>query len=184
MREKLLEKQAERSSQAESLKNASPGEIAAKRMRTAVPESDIKIIDKVRLTEDLDSFEELNFLWNVQVHSDIESDLMSGKKEEVRLPGLSPFQRKLVYETVGMRHRKVAVRKLLEREGGDSPQQKVVLSLVLRKEEDGPELGDKAELDALDEALGFTKVISGLSKSGKLIVGHNMTLDLLHTIER
>ncbi len=63
--------------------------------------------------------------------------------------------------------------------------QKVTLSLGLRNtDENSRENSDRAELDALEEALGFTKVIRGLSRSGKLVVGHNMMLDLCHTLNR
>jgi len=40
------------------------------------------------------------------------------------------------------------------------------------------------ELKELEEAFGFAKVISLLSNSHKLVVGHNMYLDLLHVIHQ
>ena len=45
-------------------------------------------------------------------------------------------------------------------------------------------LRDEAEVSDLEEALGFSKVISKISSSGKPVLGHNMILDLSHTIHQ
>ncbi len=107
--------------------------------------------------------------------------LLTGEKSEIRLPRLSPFQRKLVYETVKARYKEVAVTKLMEKE---NEVQNVTLSLALRGDAPNQQQeSERAEMEALEDALGFTKVVMGLSRSGKLVVGHNMVLDLCHTMD-
>jgi poly(A)-specific ribonuclease len=43
---------------------------------------------------------------------------------------------------------------------------------------------DAAETINLDEAMGFSKVVRHLASSGKTVVGHNMLLDLCHTVHQ
>ena len=43
---------------------------------------------------------------------------------------------------------------------------------------------DQAEMDNLEETLGFTRVIQRISESGKLVVGHNMLLDVAYTLNQ
>uniref|UniRef100_A0A8C7MRI8 Poly(A)-specific ribonuclease PARN n=1 Tax=Oncorhynchus kisutch TaxID=8019 RepID=A0A8C7MRI8_ONCKI len=38
--------------------------------------------------------------------------------------------------------------------------------------------------EELNDAVGFSRVIHAISKSGKLVVGHNMLLDVMHTIHQ
>uniref|UniRef100_A0A8C2HJ96 Poly(A)-specific ribonuclease (deadenylation nuclease) n=1 Tax=Cyprinus carpio TaxID=7962 RepID=A0A8C2HJ96_CYPCA len=40
------------------------------------------------------------------------------------------------------------------------------------------------EQEELNDAVGFSRVIRAISKSGKLVVGHNMLLDVMHTIHQ
>ncbi|XP_022911261.2 poly(A)-specific ribonuclease PARN-like [Onthophagus taurus] len=40
------------------------------------------------------------------------------------------------------------------------------------------------EENELDGTIGFSKVIQCITQSGKLVIGHNMCLDLLHTIDK
>ncbi|CAH0701407.1 unnamed protein product [Spodoptera exigua] len=56
---------------------------------------------------------------------------------------------------------------------------------VIRKTadmDDQDTLRKKKEWDELEEAVGFSKVAQMISQSEKLIVGHNMLLDVLHTL--
>ena len=43
---------------------------------------------------------------------------------------------------------------------------------------------DRQEFQDLDAAVGFAKVIRKISESKKVVVGHNMLLDLCHTIQQ
>ena len=45
-------------------------------------------------------------------------------------------------------------------------------------------LRDDTELSDLETALGFTRVIAAMSQSGKLVLGHNMILDLAQTLNQ
>ncbi|KAJ8986166.1 hypothetical protein NQ317_005640 [Molorchus minor] len=40
------------------------------------------------------------------------------------------------------------------------------------------------QLDELDNFVGFTKVLRMIVDSGKLVIGHNLCLDILHTIDK
>ncbi|KAL4593345.1 Poly(A)-specific ribonuclease PARN, partial [Arapaima gigas] len=40
------------------------------------------------------------------------------------------------------------------------------------------------EQEELNDAVGFSRVIHAISKSAKLVVGHNMLLDVMHTIHQ
>ncbi|KAI4832967.1 hypothetical protein KUCAC02_015901 [Chaenocephalus aceratus] len=40
------------------------------------------------------------------------------------------------------------------------------------------------EQEEVNDAVGFSRVIHAISKSGKLVVGHNMLLDVMHTIQQ
>ncbi|XP_050560831.1 poly(A)-specific ribonuclease PARN isoform X1 [Spodoptera frugiperda] len=56
---------------------------------------------------------------------------------------------------------------------------------VIRKTadmDDQDTLRKKKEWDELEEAIGFSKVAQMISQSEKLVVGHNMLLDVLHTL--
>ena len=62
-----------------------------------------------------------------------------------------------------------------------------MISVVKADEDEQQRLAgrrDEAELSDLESALGFTKVIEMMSKSGKLILGHNMILDVAQTLNQ
>ena len=43
---------------------------------------------------------------------------------------------------------------------------------------------DQAEMDNLEGTMGFTRVIQRITESGKLVVGHNMLLDVAFTLNQ
>ena len=43
---------------------------------------------------------------------------------------------------------------------------------------------DQAEMDNLEGTMGFTRVIQKIAESGKLVVGHNMLLDVAFTLNQ
>ena len=45
-------------------------------------------------------------------------------------------------------------------------------------------LRDEAELSDLESALGFSRIINKITESGNPVLGHNMILDLAHTINQ
>ncbi|KAM9583550.1 poly(A)-specific ribonuclease PARN isoform 4-T4 [Trichechus inunguis] len=40
------------------------------------------------------------------------------------------------------------------------------------------------ELEGLNDAVGFSRVIHAIANSGKLVIGHNMLLDVMHTVHQ
>ena len=43
---------------------------------------------------------------------------------------------------------------------------------------------DQLEMDNLEGTMGFTRVIQRITESGKLVVGHNMLLDVAFTLNQ
>ena len=43
---------------------------------------------------------------------------------------------------------------------------------------------EQAEINNLEENLGFSRVIQRITESGKLVVGHNMLLDVAYTLNQ
>ena len=43
---------------------------------------------------------------------------------------------------------------------------------------------DRLEFAEVDEAVGFCKVIHKITESKKIVVGHNMFLDILYTLQQ
>ena len=43
---------------------------------------------------------------------------------------------------------------------------------------------DQTEMKNLEETLGFSRVIQRITESGKLVVGHNMLLDVAYTLNQ
>ena len=43
---------------------------------------------------------------------------------------------------------------------------------------------DQAEMENLEGTMGFTRVIQRITESGKLVVGHNMLLDVAFTLNQ
>jgi poly(A)-specific ribonuclease len=96
------------------------------------------------------------------------------------LPPLSPFVRKLVYSSVKATHESGLHLESKQNEEGEK-----YIAITKCSEQEQKTLESKKfdkELDEIEEAVGFSKVVRLLSQSGKVILGHNMLLDLLHTI--
>lgn len=43
---------------------------------------------------------------------------------------------------------------------------------------------EQKELEELEEALGFSRVVQAITESGKVVVGHNMLLDVAFTLSQ
>merc|ERR1719186_2003050 len=114
------------------------------------------------------------------VHDKIE-EFMSSPGQTIELPKGNGFQRRLIYQTVKEKFTDISLQSV-NKTGGDR-----VIVAVKADEEERKRLGDlkdKIELSELDIAFGFSKVIKKMTSSGKLVVGHNMILDLAHTINQ
>ncbi|XP_051037418.1 poly(A)-specific ribonuclease PARN isoform X4 [Phodopus roborovskii] len=90
-----------------------------------------------------------------QVIEKIEDFLQNEEKKSLDLEPCTGFQRKLIYQTLSWKF----------------PKGIHVETLETGKEE-------------LNDAVGFSRVIHAIANSGKLVVGHNMLLDVMHTIHQ
>uniref|UniRef100_A0A8C4I872 Poly(A)-specific ribonuclease PARN n=1 Tax=Dicentrarchus labrax TaxID=13489 RepID=A0A8C4I872_DICLA len=84
---------------------------------------------------------------------------------------LTRFQRKLIYQTLNWKG--FTWKPLKQKSKVDDEERK-------RREQQKLE----REQEELNDAVGFSRVIHAISKSGKLVVGHNMLLDVMHTIHQ
>ncbi|XP_041362495.1 poly(A)-specific ribonuclease PARN-like isoform X2 [Gigantopelta aegis] len=104
-------------------------------------------------------------------------------EDTLQLPPCGGFPRKLIYQTIRL---KFSSSLHLETKSGEKKERYIVITKI--KGEDDMKAKEQAkqnaELNELDDAVGFCKVTRLLSQSGKLIVGHNMLLDVLHLINQ
>ncbi|CAH1795096.1 unnamed protein product, partial [Owenia fusiformis] len=102
-------------------------------------------------------------------------------KESIQLDPCNGYLRKLIYQTVQLRFKNDVH---LEAKTLENKQRCIVVARG-KSENDLKQLEEakkEAEWQELEDAVGFSKVIRHISQSGKLVVGHNMFLDLLHTL--
>ncbi|TTE81772.1 Poly(A)-specific ribonuclease PARN [Bagarius yarrelli] len=95
--------------------------------------------------------------------------LLNNSEKMVDLEPCSGFPKGLHIETVenDKKERFIQISKVDEEERKRIEQQK-----------------HEREQGELNDAVGFSRVIHAISKSGKLVVGHNMLLDVMHTIHQ
>ncbi|XP_063201090.1 poly(A)-specific ribonuclease PARN isoform X2 [Chroicocephalus ridibundus] len=90
-----------------------------------------------------------------KVVEQIEDLLKNEENESLELEPCTGFQRKLIYQTLSWKYPKGIHVETLE--------------------------SDKEELN---DAVGFSRVVHAITNSGKLVIGHNMLLDVMHTIHQ
>eukprot|EP00095_Tigriopus_kingsejongensis_P008480 snap_masked-scaffold18_size714446-processed-gene-4.9 protein:Tk08480 transcript:snap_masked-scaffold18_size714446-processed-gene-4.9-mRNA-1 annotation:"hypothetical protein SINV_07959" len=104
----------------------------------------------------------------------------ASKEPSLCLPRANPFQRRLIYQMgradfPGLFFESVVVgRDRLIRVAREAAEHR-----AQRQSE-----REQAEFESLDQAVGFVKVIRKLSESRRPVVGHNMLLDLCHTLHQ
>ncbi|KAM9304729.1 poly(A)-specific ribonuclease PARN [Gastrophryne carolinensis] len=107
------------------------------------------------------------------------------KDEEQKTLELEPctgFQRKLIYQTLNWKYPRSTLVETVETE---KKERFVVLSKVDEEQRRKKEQEKHAkEQEELNNAVGFSRIIHAISTSGKLVVGHNMLLDVMHTIHQ
>ncbi|KAG1668716.1 Poly(A)-specific ribonuclease PARN [Nymphon striatum] len=112
--------------------------------------------------------------------------LESSEESSVELPPANRFLRKLIYQT----GKKPKYNGKIHIETKSADKDGRISTLAVTKVSNSDELKDlkdaklKEELDELEDAIGFSKIIDCISKSGKLLVGHNMLLDILLSINQ
>ncbi|KAG3259362.1 poly(A)-specific ribonuclease PARN isoform X2 [Ictidomys tridecemlineatus] len=92
------------------------------------------------------------------------------------------FQRKLIYQTLSWKYPKGIHVETLETE---KKERYIVISKVDEEERKKREQQKHAkEQEELNDAVGFSRVIHAIANSGKLVIGHNMLLDVMHTVHQ
>ncbi|XP_069023364.1 poly(A)-specific ribonuclease PARN isoform X3 [Embiotoca jacksoni] len=107
--------------------------------------------------------------------------LLSNSEKTLDLEPCTGFQRKLIYQTLNWKFTKGLHVETMETEKVRYIQVSKV-DEVERKKRERQKL--EREQEELNDAVGFSRVIHAISKSGKLVVGHNMLLDVMHTIHQ
>ncbi|XP_032098608.1 poly(A)-specific ribonuclease PARN isoform X1 [Sapajus apella] len=117
-----------------------------------------------------------------QVVEKIEDLLQSEVNKNLDLEPCTGFQRKLIYQTLSWKYPKGIHVETLETE---KKERYIVISKVDEEERKRREQQKHAkEQEELNDAVGFSRVIHAIANSGKLVIGHNMLLDVMHTVHQ
>ncbi|XP_019870862.1 poly(A)-specific ribonuclease PARN isoform X1 [Aethina tumida] len=101
---------------------------------------------------------------------------------EMSLPRCGPFAKKLIYQVAEDKFENK-----LTLESRQVEKDRILFAVKQRPKEREQEIFEKKHEDdfqQLEDYLGFSRVIQVLKDSKKLIVGHNLGLDLMHTIDK
>ncbi|XP_076004091.1 poly(A)-specific ribonuclease PARN [Genypterus blacodes] len=108
--------------------------------------------------------------------------LFTNSEKTIDLDPCTGFQRKLIYQTLNWKFPKGLHVETIETEKKERFIQISKVDDEERKRREQQKL--EREQEELNDAVGFSRVIHAISKSGKLVVGHNMLLDVMHTIHQ
>uniref|UniRef100_A0A672Z559 Poly(A)-specific ribonuclease PARN n=1 Tax=Sphaeramia orbicularis TaxID=375764 RepID=A0A672Z559_9TELE len=108
--------------------------------------------------------------------------LFTNSDKTLDLEPCTGFQRKLIYQTLNWKFPKGLHVETMETEKKERYIQVSKVDEEERKRREQQKL--EREQEELNDAVGFSRVIHAISKSGKLVVGHNMLLDVMHTIHQ
>ncbi|KAM9362822.1 poly(A)-specific ribonuclease PARN [Symphorus nematophorus] len=108
--------------------------------------------------------------------------LFTNSEKTLDLEPCTGFQRKLIYQTLNWKFPKGLHVETIETEKKERYIQVSKVDEEERKRREQQKL--EREQEELNDAVGFSRVIHAISKSGKLVVGHNMLLDVMHTIHQ
>ncbi|KAG6454788.1 poly(A)-specific ribonuclease PARN isoform X2 [Manduca sexta] len=103
------------------------------------------------------------------------------KSDEMEIEKCNSFVRLLLFQEIRARFKDEVLieSKILENKT------RVLKVIRIKSEDDTKNYNaqkNEREWEELEEAVGFSKVARMISQSGKLVVGHNMLLDILHTL--
>ncbi|KAM9012698.1 poly(A)-specific ribonuclease PARN isoform 1-T1 [Ara ararauna] len=117
-----------------------------------------------------------------KVVEQIEDLLKNEENESLELEPCTGFQRKLIYQTLSWKYPKGIHVETVE---SDKKERFIIISKVNEEERKRREQQKQAkEQEELNDAVGFSRVIHAIANSGKLVIGHNMLLDVMHTIHQ
>ncbi|KAG8558312.1 hypothetical protein GDO81_016948 [Engystomops pustulosus] len=92
------------------------------------------------------------------------------------------YQRKLIYQTMNWKFPRGTHVETVE---SPNNERRMIITKVDEDERKNKEIQKKVkEQEDLNNAVGFSRVIQAISSSSKLVVGHNMMLDIMHTIHQ
>ncbi|XP_062999269.1 poly(A)-specific ribonuclease PARN isoform X2 [Elgaria multicarinata webbii] len=112
----------------------------------------------------------------------IEDLLQNEGSTNLELEPCTRFQRKLIYQTLSWKYPKGIHVETLETE---KKERYIIISKVNEEERKRREQQKQVkEQEELEDAVGFSRVVHALASSGKLVVGHNMLLDVMHTLHQ
>lgn len=114
--------------------------------------------------------------------SSAEDGAAKGGSSILHLPECNAFKRKLIYQEVKARFGDKV--QLGTETCGDGSHIAVRLACSAEEQRAQLELKQKREREDLELACGFSKVLELLALSGKLVVGHNMLLDIMHLLSQ
>ncbi|XP_074774986.1 poly(A)-specific ribonuclease PARN isoform X2 [Athene noctua] len=116
-----------------------------------------------------------------KVVEQIEDLLKNEENESLELEPCTGFQRKLIYQTLSWKYPKGIHVETLE----SDKERYIAISKVNEEERKRREQQKQAkEQEELNDAVGFSRVVHAIANSGKLVIGHNMLLDVMHTIHQ
>ncbi|XP_053607245.1 poly(A)-specific ribonuclease PARN-like isoform X2 [Plodia interpunctella] len=102
-------------------------------------------------------------------------------QEEMTIDRCNPFIRRLLFQELGSKFKDEV---LVEAKVLDNKERVLIVTRIKSANDTNNKkmMRVKKEWDDFEEAIGFSKVARMISQSGKLVVGHNMLLDMLHTL--
>jgi len=115
-----------------------------------------------------------------RIHKSLD-EFLKGDDQQMELEKCNGFQRRLIYQTAREKYKNLSLSSVTKT-GGDR-----IICVIKADEEQQKEIAylkDQAEISDLEEAFGFSRVIQKMTESGKLVVGHNMILDIAHSLNQ
>ncbi|XP_078344665.1 poly(A)-specific ribonuclease PARN-like [Oculina patagonica] len=112
----------------------------------------------------------------------IEEMLKDPEGKVTQFPPCNGYLRKLIYQNAKQRF-KAGIH--MEAAMNEKKERFIVVTKVNEDEKKKMEEEKQAkEQELIENAVGFSQVVKMISQSGKLVVGHNMCLDLIHVIDQ
>lgn len=112
----------------------------------------------------------------------IEEMLKDPEGKVTQFPPCNGYLRKLIYQSAKQRF-KAGIH--MESATNEKKERFIVVTKVNEDEKKKlQEEKEAKEQELIENAVGFTQVVKMIAQSGKLVVGHNMFLDLIHVVEQ
>jgi poly(A)-specific ribonuclease len=110
-------------------------------------------------------------------------EFLDSDSTELELPKCNAFVRRLIYQTTAQKYKNKIILQTKQMKNKD----RILIATKFKSKEQHEEMEKERfdkEMTDLDDFIGFTKVLRIVVDSGKLVIGHNMCLDFLHTIDK